>query len=131
MVLSTKGGGSFFNDKPTQVLNKSKLIDCVIGTGFPYNKKDSPGNNLDYFSKIVPQLRGVRRIGSAAYDISLVAAGIFDGFWEMNLNLWDIAAASLFVTEAGGVVHSFRDDYNLSIVCGNGIIVDQLSQYLI
>ncbi len=130
LFYATKNGGAFLNNKKLQVANKQYLQDCVICTGFPYNKGSSKDNNLDNVNRILPKVRGFRRLGAAAYDLSLVAAGILDGFWEPNLNLWDIAAGQLLIKQAGGIIHSFRMDDSYSIVCGNPHIVKVLSDNL-
>ena len=122
MFSAIKGQGSYRNGKRLQVGSKSELIECVLATGFPYDIATHPVNNIDYFTSLAKKTRAVRRMGSAAYDLSCVASGGFDGFWEMNLSPWDVAASILIVTEAGGDVLPFRDDRKISIVAGNPLI---------
>ena len=121
-----KGGGAMLNGRPIRVAAKSDTQQSVVVTGFPIDKDRNPDNNLDNLARILPTVRGVRRFGSAAYDLCGVAAGFFDGYWEFNLNLWDVCAGMLIVTEAGGVVRSFRNDRKIAIVAGNPIIVEAL-----
>ena len=122
MFSAIKGQGSYRNGKRLQVGSKSELIECVLATGFPYDIATHPVNNIDYFTSLAKKTRAVRRMGSAAYDLACVASGGFDGFWEMNLSPWDVAASILIVTEAGGDVLPFRDDRKMSIVAGNPLI---------
>ncbi len=83
-----------------------------MATGFACLRSNLSDNNLKYFNKIAPQLRDIRRYGSAAIDLCYVACGRFDGFWEMNLNLYDIAAGAFIVEQAGGVVCDFNGNSN-------------------
>ncbi len=121
-----KGEGAFVNNKPIQVSSMPTLERSIVATGFPYNKKTSPHNNIDYFSRIVPLLGGVRRSGSACVDLVGVASGHLDGYFEMYLNPWDYLPGQLIVREAGGYceVRYVREKY--SIVCTNGIITEEL-----
>jgi myo-inositol-1(or 4)-monophosphatase len=79
----------------------------MLCTGFPYDVHDSDVDNLDHFARLVKKARAIRRDGAAALDLCYVAAGRFDGFWEMKLKPWDMAAGALIVTEAGGRVSGF------------------------
>ena len=126
MFSAIKGQGSYRNGKRLQVGSKSELIECVLATGFPYDIATHPVNNIDYFTSLAKKTRAVRRMGSAAYDLACVASGGFDGFWEMNLSPWDVAASILIVTEAGGDVLPFRDDRKISIVAGNPLISQKI-----
>jgi myo-inositol-1(or 4)-monophosphatase len=132
LFTAVKGMGAYRNGMKMEVSGKSSLISSVLATGFPYDIAKNPINNLDYFNAIAPKTRAVRRYGAAAYDLALVADGRFDGFWEMCLNIWDIAAAELMVKEAGGKVAHFRNDRNISIVAGNetmcGLILEELKK---
>jgi myo-inositol-1(or 4)-monophosphatase len=110
------GRGAFLNDKPIRTSRKTDLDQSVIATGFPVDKALTTDNNLQEFSKIMPQVRGIRRLGSAAIDICYVAAGYLDAYWEMNLHRWDVAAASLIAREAGALVSSYRQDREISIL---------------
>jgi myo-inositol-1(or 4)-monophosphatase len=97
-----KGQGAFLNGRRVAVSTVDSLIRSLLATGFPYDRKESDKNNLDYFHDLLMASQEVRRDGSAALDLCSVAAGRFDGFWELKLKPWDVAAGSLIVTEAGG-----------------------------
>lgn len=130
MYEACRGRGASLNGHPIRVSTKSETARSVVATGFPIDKDRNPDNNLDNLSRILPRVRGVRRMGSAAYDLCSVAAGFLDGYWELNLHEWDVCAGILIVTEAGGEVRSFRDDRNISIVAGNSSMVAQLMSCL-
>lgn len=125
-----RGKGALLNGKPITVSDKTELIDSVLATGFPYSKHIDSDNNVVEFSKLIVQSRGIRRGGSAAIDLAYTARGIWDGYWEKKLKPWDLAAGSLLVTEAGGVIT--RPDgkpFELlggDIVAGNQEIVDKI-----
>lgn len=104
-----KGKGAFLNEVPMQVSGTNQLLESVMATGFACLRAGMEPNNLPYFTKIVPRLRDIRRCGSAAIDLCYVACGKLDGFWEMNLNLYDIAAGVLMVQEAQGKVSDFSN----------------------
>jgi myo-inositol-1(or 4)-monophosphatase len=99
--------GAFLNESPIHVSGTDKLIHSVMATGFACLRADLKQNNLAVFCKIVPQLRDIRRYGSAALDLCYVACGRLDGFWEYNLNLYDIAAGAFIVKQAKGSVTDF------------------------
>ncbi|MDM8536851.1 inositol monophosphatase family protein [Desulfobacterales bacterium HSG17] len=104
--------GAFLNGEPICVTNTSKLVNSVMATGFACLRANLKDNNLKYFNKIAPQLRDIRRFGSAAVDLCYVACGRVDGFWEMHLNLYDIAAGAFIVEQAGGIVCDFNGGSN-------------------
>lgn len=130
IYTAVRGEGAFCNGRKISVGDKKELNRCVLATGFPYDKATNPLNNLDYFSELVPRLRGVRRMGAAAYDLASVASGYLDGYWEMNLRPWDVAAGILLVEEAGGKVVHFREDRETSIIAGNIEVVNQVEKYI-
>ena len=99
-----RGKGAFLNGKPLQVSAADELIQSLLVTGFPYDIRERQDNNLDHYSNLSLQSQGVRRLGSAALDLCYVAAGRFDGFWEVQIQSYDIAAGILIVEEAGGTV---------------------------
>jgi myo-inositol-1(or 4)-monophosphatase len=107
--LFTKGQGAYLNQKRMRVSNKSKLKESILGTGFPFRDFQHLPVYLKIFEDVVRGTSGVRRPGSAALDLAYVAAGWFDGFFEINLSKWDIAAGGLLVTEAGGIVSDFSE----------------------
>jgi myo-inositol-1(or 4)-monophosphatase len=108
LFSARQGRGATCNGLRLEVSKTPKLVKSLLATGFPYDIRTSRQNNLDYFCAFAPQVQGVRRAGSAALDLCYVAAGRFDGFWEMKLNPWDCAAGSLIVTESGGMLTNFR-----------------------
>ncbi len=99
-----------------------------MGTGFPYDKGTNPDNNIPNLAAILPFLRGIRRMGTAAYDLCCTAAGWLDGYWELDLKLWDMCAGALMVEEAGGVVVSLRENRGVSIVAGNAVLVGKIRE---
>ena len=102
------GKGARLNGRKIRVSSESNLSRSLLATGFPYDLRESRINNFDHFHNFAVRAQAVRRTGSAALDLCYVAAGRFDGFWEMKLAPWDIAAGGLIVSEAGGRVTDFR-----------------------
>ncbi|MBR6489962.1 MAG: inositol monophosphatase [Muribaculaceae bacterium] len=130
MFAAVKGQGATLNDLPISPSETPTLTKAVVSTGFPYDKAVNPDNNLDNFKRIMPVVRGLRRMGSAALDICYVAAGFLDAYWEMNLNEWDVCAAMLIAHEAGAYAERFRPDRNWSILASNKALQPQLSELL-
>lgn len=128
LFIALKGRGANWNGREMHVSRKTELIECMVGTGFPYDKGmvGSDKNNLDNVCRILPQVRGLRRMGSAAYDLCCVGAGLLDGYWEQSLKPWDACAGCLIVEEAGGRIVSFREDRDISIVAGSESVVKLL-----
>ena len=104
MFMVTAGEGARLNDHKIRVKQNNKLITALLGTGFPYRELQNFKPYLKIFANVVPQCRGLRRMGSAALDLAYVAAGRFDGFWEFGLKPWDYAAGVLMIQESGGLV---------------------------
>jgi len=109
LFTATKGQGAHLNQRRMRVSNKSKLKESILGTGFPFRDFQHLPVYLKIFEEVVRGTSGIRRPGSAALDLAYVAAGWFDGFFEINLSKWDIAAGGLLVTEAGGIVSDFSE----------------------
>ena len=130
LFSAVRGEGANWNGRFIHVSRKTDLNECVLATGFPYDKGTNPINNLDNVCALLPTLRGLRRMGSAAYDLCCVACGILDGYWELDLKPWDACAGALIVEEAGGIIKPFRDDRHISIVAGNKTIVDKIYERL-
>lgn len=128
LYTAIRGGGAHLNGKPVRVGQKPDLEHSVLGTGFPYDKDVNPDNNTDNVASILPHLRGLRRMGSAAYDLCCVAAGFLDGYWEFSLQPWDMCAGALIVEEAGGIIYHFRQNRNVSIIAGNKVIVGKIRE---
>ncbi|MCM1109927.1 MAG: inositol monophosphatase [Clostridium sp.] len=113
---AVRGRGAWLNGKQIHVRDNNRIDRAVVSTGFPVDKNVNPDNNLAPFARVLPLVRGVRRLGAASVDLCYVAAGFLDAYWEMNLHDWDIAAGALIVEEAGGIVSHYRDDRNRSIL---------------
>ncbi|CCK81066.1 inositol monophosphatase family protein [Desulfobacula toluolica] len=129
LFYADKDKGAFLNDCPINVSKTDRLINCVMATGFACLRANLKKNNLEYFNKIVPRLRDIRRYGSAAIDLCYVACGRLDGFWEMNLNIYDIAAGVFIVEQAGGKICDFKGELNFpeqGIVATNKYIQNNL-----
>lgn len=107
LFTARRGQGAFLNGRRIRVSRQTRLDRSLLATGFPYDVHTSRSDNLAYFRRFIKRAQAVRRPGSAAMDLAYVACGRFDGFWEMKLKPWDMAAASLIVEEAGGRVTDF------------------------
>ena len=105
-----RGKGAWLNGNAIHVSQTSQLIDSMLVTGFPYDLKDNQNNNIDNFTRFFYRAQSIRRLGSAAIDVAYVAAGWYDGYWEVSIYPWDIAAGTLMVEEAGGVVTDLNGD---------------------
>jgi myo-inositol-1(or 4)-monophosphatase len=102
---AAKGHGARMNRKPVHVSRRSRLSECLLTTGFAYmHKADAISPEIERFKRAHLEARAVRRPGAAAIDLTYVAAGVFDGFWERNLSSWDVCAGIVLVNEAGGRV---------------------------
>lgn len=116
MFYSVRGEGAFMNGKRISCSKKNDISMAVVATGIPYDKKMNPDNNIKEISVIAPEVRGLRRLGSAAVDLCYVAAGFFDAYWELNLKHWDVAAGSLIAREAGVEIIPIRENRCHSIL---------------
>ncbi len=112
LYTATKGRGAFVNDRRLRVSKRTDLRQCLLATGFPFREGDNFKQHLAILGDIMPRTAGLRRPGAAALDLAYVAAGLTDGFFETGLQPWDVAAGSLLVTEAGGLVGNFTGDSN-------------------
>ncbi len=108
LFRAEKGKGAYCNDRKLSVSDTADLVSALLVTGFPYDVRKNPFNAIQHFNEFLRSAQAVRRLGSAAIDFCYVAAGRFDGFWEVSLNPWDMAAGVLLVREAGGTVTNFR-----------------------
>lgn len=133
MFSAELGHGAWLNDSPIRVSQTPTLKQSLLCTGFPYNMKQE-NNNIAQYGKLVKQTQGVLRVGAAALDLCHVACGRIDGFWEMSLKPWDMAAGALIVTEAGGTVTGIKqsklDLMDGEIVASNGILHQALLKEL-
>ncbi|MGR3809478.1 inositol monophosphatase family protein [Jiulongibacter sp. NS-SX5] len=132
MYEAVKGNGAFCNGKQIHVAKSQKLGESLLATGFPYYKFESMDKYLLILESLMQKTHGLRRFGSAAIDLAYVASGYFDGFYEYNLNSYDMAAGVLMVQEAGGVVTDFEggDDHLFGgfVVAGNAVHKELLAE---
>ena len=130
LFTASRGHGAYLNDHRIRVGKRIELADCLIGTGFPYSQFDHVDAYLGMFRDIMQKTAGIRRPGSAALDLAYTAAGRYDGFWELGLRPWDIAAGALLITEAGGLIGDLEgeDGYMQSsnVVAGSPKVFAQL-----
>ena len=110
LFTSTRGRGAFLNDRRLRVSKRTRLQECLISTGFPFRPDDDFAAYLKVMADVMQRTAGLRRPGAAALDLAYVAAGFSDGFFETGLQPWDMAAGSLLITEAGGLVGNFTGD---------------------
>jgi myo-inositol-1(or 4)-monophosphatase len=106
LFWAERGKGAFLNDRRLRVAARTQLLDALLATGIPFAGRPGHARFLKELHQVTQRVSGVRRFGSAALDLAWTAAGRYDGYWERNLNAWDIAAGVLLVTEAGGKVSS-------------------------
>jgi myo-inositol-1(or 4)-monophosphatase len=134
LFTATRGCGAFLNGRKLCVSGQSPLKNSLLGTGFPYDCATDPANNFDNFIAFQKAARGIRRAGAAALDLAAVAAGRLDGFWELKLKPWDVAAGVLLVREAGGLVTAFDGGaysiFSNNIVASNGLIHGEITALL-
>jgi myo-inositol-1(or 4)-monophosphatase len=134
LFFASKGRGAFLNDKRLRVSRRTRLGESLIGTGFPFRKGDDYKRYLQMFEAVMKSTAGLRRPGAAALDLCYVAAGYSDGFFETGLSPWDVAAGSLLVTEAGGLIGNFTGEadflHQREVVAGNPKVYAQLVQML-
>ncbi len=136
LFFAWKGGGAYLNSRsiPLHVSGASEISESVLATGFAYVQNQTPNDNLANFARITREAQGTRRLGSAALDLAYVAAGRLEGFWEMHLKPYDVAAGAVLIREAGGRVTDFfgGDDWleGQNIVATNGKIHEALRSRL-
>lgn len=134
LFTAEKGRGAYLNGKRIAVSKTSSLRQSLLVTGFPYNIAENPNHAIERFVNFLVQAQAVRRMGSAAIDLAYVAAARYDGFWEVALNPWDMAAGALMVQEAGGTLSDFAGGafsiYQKEIVASNGLIHDEMLDVL-
>lgn len=134
LFTATRGGGAYLNDKRIRVAKRTRLEDALLGTGFPFRVFTHIDAYMAIFRDVAQRTAGMRRPGAASLDLAWVACGRIDGFWELGLSPWDMAAGTLLITEAGGLVGdlSGEPDYMKTgnIVGGNPKIFAQLVQLI-
>jgi myo-inositol-1(or 4)-monophosphatase len=134
LFTATKGRGAYMNNRRIRVAKRTELKDCLISTGFPYRHDDDLNTYLRLMGEMIQRTAGLRRPGAAALDLAYVAAGYTDGFFELGLQPWDVAAGSLLITEAGGLVGNFSGESNFleqrECMAGNPRIYGQMVSIL-
>ena len=110
LFTASRGRGAFLNDRRIRVSKRQHLRDCLVGTGFPFRDGSYLDTYMRMMKAMIEQTAGLRRPGAAALDLAYVAAGFYDGFWEVGLNAWDVAAGSLLIQEAGGLIGDLAGD---------------------
>jgi myo-inositol-1(or 4)-monophosphatase len=134
LFTAERGSGAFLNGRRLTVSRTETLSRSLLATGFPYDIREDRNNNINYFKVMALSAQAVRRAGSAALDLAYIAAGRFDGFWELKLMPWDTAAGRLLVEEAGGSVTDLRGDpYHLhskDMLASNGLIHAEMARIL-
>ena len=136
LFTATLGGKAYLNGELIEVSKVEELNTSLLATGFPYDIRTSKENNLDHFASFAVRVQAIRRAGSAALDLCYVACGRYDGFWELKLKPWDIAAGILIVTEAGGRVSDFTGAAvegieNKRLLASNGHLHEAMSEVLV
>lgn len=134
MYFAELNSGSYLNGKKITVNANADLSRSVLVTGFPYDIAENPNNAVEKFSAFLKKSRAIRRLGSAAIDFCYVAQGVFEGFWEVSLNPWDICAGKLLVEEAGGIVTDFNgnsiDIFSKQILATNKLVHQEMLEIL-
>jgi len=134
LFTASRGGGAFLNDRRIRVAERTDLHGALLGTGIPFRETQNLDRYLRTLRVMIADTAGVRRPGSAALDLAYVAAGRFDGFWEMGLRDWDLAAGALLVQEAGGLVSDWEGQPDVfrrgDVVAGNPKILKAMLQRL-
>ena len=130
LFTATRGRGAYLNDRRIRVGRRDRLSDALVGTGFPFREKDGLDAYARLFTEMTQACTGLRRPGAAALDLANVAAGRLDAFFEQGINVWDMAAGSLLITEAGGPVGNYTGDADFlhrhEIVAANPKIYAQM-----
>ncbi len=134
LFTATRGRGAFLNDRRIRVSRRQHLKECLIGTGFPFRDVGRLDLYLQMMRAMTLEAAGIRRPGAAALDLAYVAAGYYDGFWEVGLNPWDVAAGSLLIIEAGGLVGDLEGEgtflYGGQVIAANPRIFAQMVKLL-
>jgi myo-inositol-1(or 4)-monophosphatase len=130
LFTATKGGGAYLNDKRIRVTKRDRIGDALIGTGFPYSELQQLDEYMQMFRIMTEKSAGLRRPGAAALDLAYVAAGRLDGFFEKGLKPWDMAAGSLLIMEAGGIMGTFAGEsdylYKGNVIAGTPKVFAQM-----
>jgi len=134
LYTASRGSGAFLNDRRMRVSRRDRLADCLIGTGFPFRENDDIEGYTKLFAEMTRACTALRRPGAAALDLANVAAGRMDGFFEQGLSPWDVAAGSLLIAEAGGLVGNYTGEavflHAGEIIAGNAKLYAQMVSIL-
>ncbi len=134
LFTASKGRGAFLNDRRIRVSKRTKLQESLLGTGFPYREFEHIDSYLAIFKELCQATSGMRRPGAASLDLAAVACGRLDGFWEFGLAPWDMAAGTLLISEAGGLVSDLAGEATYletgNLVAGNPKVFAQLLQVI-
>ncbi len=128
---AVKGIGAWLNGNRIHCSDKAELSKAVVATGMPYDRNDNLDNNLAEICRMALCVRGIRRMGSAAIDLCYTAAGLFDAYWELNLNRWDVSAGQLIAAESGVIIESIRSNRNHSVLASNLHLHTSMRQILL
>jgi myo-inositol-1(or 4)-monophosphatase len=132
LFTASRGEGAMLNDRRIRVSKQKSLEGALLGTGFPFKEQRHLDSYLATFKALFPMTSGIRRPGSAALDLAYVASGRLDGFWEIALNDWDMAAGALLISEAGGLIGDFSGDENYletgNVVAGTPKVFKEILQ---
>lgn len=135
MFTAEKGQGAWLNDRRLRVSNRTDMTEMLFATGIPFGEKQGLNDTLRQLEKLMVKCAGVRRQGAAALDLAYVAAGRLDGYWETNIQAWDIAAGLIIAKEAGALLEAFHNSRESplisgSLICANNIIFDSFAKIL-
>jgi myo-inositol-1(or 4)-monophosphatase len=134
LFVAEAGSGATLNGRPLRVSETDRLAESLVATGFPYDRSEGSRNNLANFNRLILDVRGIRRAGSAELDLVYVACGRLDGYWELGLKPWDVAAGGLIVRESGGTVTNFDgsgwDHRRGDVVASNGRIHGEMLSHI-
>lgn len=131
--VAERGKGAWVNQQPMKVCSNRPLQDAFLATGFAYHKGENLRKDIEFFMSVAQTCQSIRRDGAAALDLALVAEGVYDGYWEAGLRIWDLAAGTLLVAEAGGEVANFSPQAGIydiergDIICGTATVVKLIS----
>ena len=134
LYTAERGKGAYLNDQRLRVAGRRQLNECVIACGLPHIGRGDHELSRREMTELQPRVAGLRRFGAASLDMAFIAAGRFDGYWERNLQPWDLAAGSIIVREAGGIVSGVEGDDDAlktgNVVCGNEYVHAELVKIL-
>ncbi len=128
LYVAQYGKGAYLGDTRLTASTKTVLRDSVLATGFPYDRATAANNNSENVACMIPKVKGIRRLGAAAYDLCLVASGVYDAYWELRLGWWDMAAGVLMITESGGSCAYDVHDGMYNLVVGAPELCKQIKE---